>query len=147
MFTFPKTTWTFSSYSQNQHGDDTEARIEFTSQEETLSELCEKFADFLRASGFSYVEAIVPMTFEEEMAGSGPDTSLDFSEDFNIDTTQLNFDFAVDNVTPIRDYGDVNITYNGTNVNADGISMSSIDSITPEQWDSMSWGSAKKSEN
>jgi hypothetical protein len=84
MITFPKTTYRFSAYSfDNTTEDSSEVNVEFTTQEETLSEMCEKFASFLRATGFDYVAEIDWKSWSEvdkDVNSTDPFAQSDYGE-------------------------------------------------------------------
>jgi hypothetical protein len=149
MMTMPKTTYRFSAYSYDEDTqDNSETIIEFTTQEETLTELCEKFGDFLRASGFSYVKDVIAYdTWEDERYEmSDPDESLDFSSEqpsvddgiqlSMFDTDSGTVSFSTDATSPTYTTGtmypgDINITYGGVSTVP---VRNSIDDATPEEW-------------
>ena len=148
----PKTTYTFSSWTVDEYGDDKEVKIEFTTQEETLTDMCEKFGDFLRATGFSYVKDVVAYdTWEDERyEDSNPDISLDYSDEQpdlfgdyqtmsdsislgDINLGSVNVDDNIDittggsvDYTLTSSYPDVTVTYGN-----------SIDDATPEEWNAV----------
>jgi hypothetical protein len=163
MKALPKTTYTFSSWVVDDYGDDKEVKIEFSTSEETLTDMCEKFGDFLRATGFSYVKDVVAYdTWEEDRYDSSePDDTLDFGTDEEqpdlFDNSVI--DFPVTSTT--TDYtasgsfsmypGDIQVTYGGADISttSENITLTtspidatinvrnSIDDASPEEWDAL----------
>jgi len=163
MYEIPKTTYTFSAWTVDEHGEDTEVKIEFSTREETLTDMCEKFGDFLRATGFSYVKDVIAYdTWEDERyEGSEPDHSLDFGTDEEQPDLFDNEVIDFPGTSTTADYttsgsfsmypGDITVTYGGADISttSENITLTtspidatinvrnSIDDATPEEWDAL----------
>lgn len=134
MIKMPRTTYSFNAYTYDEDTTDTtDVKLEWTTQEETLQELCDKFANFLRVGGFSYVTNI---TYETEGdARSDYDNEDEWSPfvDDELDWTSKqpeldevdNRQFELDFGEP-KYYGDIKVSYN------------SIDDASPEEWNAAS---------
>lgn len=122
MITFPKTTYTFSAYTYDENTESTDdVRVEFTASEVTASDLEEKIASFLRASGFSWVGRVDILSFDEVQAEDGGYADDGYSEEDlfqfqnEIDESQIELNFG-EQPQPFR---------------------VSIDDATPEEWDAV----------
>jgi len=124
-YNIPTTTYTFNAYTYNEENSDTtDVKVEWSTKEKLLQDLCDKFADFVRAAGYTYVTNI---TFETESSSLGYcDEEWDFSSE---QPEQPELDFG----QPGHPYDDVKVTYGR-----------SINDATPEQWNAaFTWKTPK----
>lgn len=136
MITMPRTTYTFNAYTYDeQTTDTTDVKVEWTTQEEQLQELCEKFADFVRGAGFSYVTGITYETstaedskyYAEDDNISFPDWDFS-SEQPEIDESQIELDLGpAPSPEPGYGYRQHNNPYGW-----------GINSATPDEWNAVS---------
>lgn len=108
MVNIPSTTYTFSSYTFDEvTKESSETKVEFSTTASTASQMAEKFEDFLRANGFSWVGRVEILSTDEvnEEYGSGEDEKIEL-DDFLLSDEDINL-----NLTPTPSYSSVNYQY------------------------------------
>lgn len=120
MVTIPSTTYTFSSYTFDEVTKETsETKVEFSTTASTASQMAEKFEDFLRANGFSWVGRVDILSNEEVNSeySYSDDTTGGEQMEFTLSDEDVNLD-----LTPKAGYSSVNYHYD----NFDGVTYGGV---------------------